>query len=198
MLVLFLSHTFHCFCSRPHHNHNHTYRDLKTRYFPNGAVSCWDCIASVMNEYLRDVGGMILRRQFRNTKRGICSNAKSATTNPAWTDVRSKPDLRGDRPTAKLLSHIYLDFCHAGIYRNYHKTVNILRSVCMIWRVYGSFRPYGRECNCLLCLFFLHRHTSLRWSTCCMLFVSGTCNSGSVHRCYFCFLSKSQRLTGCF
>lgn len=99
-----------------------------------------------------------LRRQFRNIPRRTCPSANSFTTNPTWTDVRSNPDLRGDRPTTKILSHIYLDCCHPGIYRNYHKTMIILDRVSMTWNVYWSVRPGGRACDCLLCLIVHCRH----------------------------------------
>jgi len=131
---------------------------FKSRYFFQGTVSCWDCIALVMNEYLRGFGGMILRRQFRNTPRRTYPSANSSTPNPTLTDVRSNPDLRGDKPTTKLLSHIYLDCGHAGIYRNYHKTMNILDRFSMIWSVYWSIRPGGRAFDYLLCLIVHSRH----------------------------------------
>lgn len=130
-------------------------------------MSCWDCISLVLNEYLRGFGGMILRRQFRNTPRRTYSSANSSTANPTWTDVRSNPDLRGDRPTTKLLSYIYLDCGHAGIYRNYHKTMNILDIFSMIWSVYWSIRPGGREFDCLLCLIVHCRHVPSVYAVCC-------------------------------
>jgi len=58
-----------------------------------------------------------------------CPSASSSTTNLVCTDMRSNPDLRGERPATKLLSD-YLD-CYPGIYRNYYKTMNILDSVSM-------------------------------------------------------------------
>jgi hypothetical protein len=48
---------------------------------------------------------MKLTGENRRTRGKTCPSDTLSTTNPTWTDPRSKPDLRGGRPAANRLSH---------------------------------------------------------------------------------------------
>jgi hypothetical protein len=48
---------------------------------------------------------MKLTGETRSTRGETCPSANSSTTNPTWTDLRSNPGLRGDRPATNRLSH---------------------------------------------------------------------------------------------
>jgi hypothetical protein len=47
-----------------------------------------------MNEWLWNIGGMILREKTRSNRRETCPSATLSTTNSTWTDVVSNPGLR--------------------------------------------------------------------------------------------------------
>jgi hypothetical protein len=48
---------------------------------------------------------MKLTGENRNTRGKTCPSATLSTINPTWTDLGSKPGLRGERPATNHLSH---------------------------------------------------------------------------------------------
>jgi hypothetical protein len=48
---------------------------------------------------------MKLTEENRSTRGKACPSATLSTTNPTWTDLRSNPGLRGERPATNCLSH---------------------------------------------------------------------------------------------
>ena len=59
-----------------------------------------------MNEWVWDVGGIVLTGENRSTGGKICPSATSSTANLKWTDLGSKTRLRGERPTTNRLSQL--------------------------------------------------------------------------------------------
>jgi hypothetical protein len=48
---------------------------------------------------------MKLTGENRSTREKTCPSATLSTTNPTWTDLRSNPGLRGEKPATNRLSH---------------------------------------------------------------------------------------------
>jgi hypothetical protein len=41
----------------------------------SSAVSCWDCVAALIDEFVRSTGGMIVTWEDRGTRREPCTSA---------------------------------------------------------------------------------------------------------------------------
>jgi hypothetical protein len=70
---------------------------------------------------------MKLTGENRSIREKTCPSATLPTTNPTWTDPRSKPGLRGERPATNRLSHgtVLVAVC----YVNLQKKLLKLRSI---------------------------------------------------------------------
>jgi hypothetical protein len=74
------------------------------------AVSCWDYIASVIDDLVWSIGGMILTRQNWSTRYKTCPSATLSSTPPTWSagNVESLPSNLKNRCV------YYFNICEKG------------------------------------------------------------------------------------
>jgi hypothetical protein len=106
-------------------------------------------------EWLWIIGGMTLTGERLGHRRKSFPSANLFTVSPAWTSLRSNPDLRDERPATNRLSHGTLSvpcramapsLCHTDIH--FYTIFEVLAALCLI---IGFRREAGANCSLLGC-----------------------------------------------